>query len=234
MPVRQSPPGRGGEQRAPHFVHVKTAQGEQWHAYCAGPCQWYDCHAKGRTKPCLHKVTGGELVCEKCSPLNPVERIGYQPLFRQLDSKPCFVVVHETVEEQVSALRHLSRVIVGRGEDKSDGVYVIPALNPDPRFQSAVAWKLRPIDLLPSLLRVWGMPELQQWAALDALKSDNALSLPQPVAAPGEQPADVEDDTVPPAVRARLRSEEFYQKVRNGEIKAPVGIKPPTNGKPKK
>lgn len=181
--------------RPPHFVHIKTVQGEQWHAYVAGKCHWFTCHTKGRTKPCLHEITSGELTCERCGPLQPTEVIGYQPLFRELDSRPCFVLVHESVREVVDSRKHFERVIVGRGDEKSDGVYVITALRQEPRFHTAVPWKMAEADLTATLLKVWGIPELIEWYARTQVKSDNAVSLPRGIA--------VKDDGTPYA--------DFYQ-----------------------
>jgi len=163
MALKTKTPGGGGEKRRVHFVHLPTRNNQTWHAHVAGPCHWYTCHTKGRTKPCLHWLTDGELVCERCASTTPPEDIGYQPLFREVDGRPCFVVVHDYSREKIDQLRFHSRVIVGRGAEQSDGVYVIPALNARPLYETSREEFRREADLTETLLRVWGLPELIEW-----------------------------------------------------------------------
>lgn len=180
MALRTKTPGEGGGKRRTHFIHVKTAHGENWHAHVAGPCHWFECHTKGRTKPCLHWLTRGELKCERCDPLKPAEDIGYVPLFRELDGRPCFVVVHDYVRDTVDALRHHQRVVVGRAGEQSDGVYVVPALNPRPLYQTTRPEFRREVDLTQSLLRVWGIPELVEWYNRTQAARGEEVPLPEP------------------------------------------------------
>lgn len=179
MPLKTKTPGEGGGKRRVHFVHVITKANQTWHAHVAGPCHWYECHCKGRTKPCLAWLTDGELACERCSPLAPTEDIGYMPLYREVDGKPCFVVVHDYVRDKVDALKLHQRVMVGRGSEQSDGVYVLPALNPRPLYETSRADFRQPADLTESLLRVWGIPDLVAWYGQTQVPSDNAVSLPK-------------------------------------------------------
>lgn len=177
MSLHQSPPGRGEGSKSPHFIHIKTAHGERWNAYAAGPCMWFDCHASGRSKPCLHAVTGGALPCPICSPLKPVEKLGYQPLYRESDGRPGFVVLHECAAEPVLHLKKHRRVIVGREDDQADGVFVVLHPNEEPRMHTTLAWKQNDIDLTESLLRVWKVPELAAWYNATRAASDSPVSL---------------------------------------------------------
>lgn len=163
MALPQVPPGGGGRKSHVHFGYVNTGFGKNWHAYMAGPVHWFACHAKGKTKACVSVMTGGELHCERCAAGQPTEETGYVPLYRELDSKPTMVIVHEYTREATDALKLHQRVIVGRGEDVADGVYVVPALKPEPRFQTTLKERMVAADLTETLLRVWGIPELVEW-----------------------------------------------------------------------
>lgn len=163
MGLPQARAGDGARNPRVHFAYVSTSHGKNWHAWIAGPCHWFHCHSKGKTKPCLYEMTGGEMGCDRCDAAQPCEVVGYQPLYRELDSKPVMVIVHEYTREVLDGLRLHARVTVGRGDSASDGVYVVPALKAEPRFQTTLQHRMVPADLTETLLRVWKIPELEQW-----------------------------------------------------------------------
>lgn len=163
MSLPQHTPGHGGKRPRTHFSYASPHNGKNFSAWMAGPCHWYACHTKGKSQPCLHEMTDGELTCERCEQGHGVEVIGYVPLWRELDGKPVMVIVHDYTREAVDCLRLHQRVLIGRGEDGSDGVYVIPAIKPEPRFQTTIADKMKPADLTETLLRVWRLPDLVAW-----------------------------------------------------------------------
>lgn len=188
--LHQSPPRKGDDAPLPHFIHIKTARNETWEAHVAGPCQWYECHCSGRSKPCLVKVTNGALSCPLCNPLKPTEQIGYLPVYRKIDGKPGFVVLHEPQREVVDALPLHRLIVIGRESDQSDGIYVRPTLQPGAKLVTSLAWKMRPVDLTESLLRVWKISELVAWHRQQP-KSDNPVSLPPGIALkPSGEPFD--------------------------------------------
>jgi len=197
MPLEQTPPEGRGRRKPVHFSHEKTHGGikQQWHAWVAGRCHWFDCHNVNRkSKPCLHHITNGELPCEFCSPTSIAEMLGYQPLYRGIDAKPVFVVVHEYVREDVDKLHNLTRVIVGRGEGQTDGVYVVPALTQEPRYHSTLPDRLRPADLTETLLRVWAMPLLTEWYYRTHQPTNGAAA---PVASPIKKKTQMKSDGKP-------------------------------------
>lgn len=163
MALPQVSPGAGGKRPRVHFAYVTTTAGKPWRAWVAGACHWFTVHPKGKTKPCLHEMTKGELTCERCDAGHGWEIAGYMPLYRESDARPVMVIVHEYTRELVDQLKLHSRVLVGRGEDKTDGVYVIP--NPDqrPPYTSTLPERMRPADLTETLLRVWRLPDLVTW-----------------------------------------------------------------------
>lgn len=163
MGLRESAPGEKKPGARLHFAYTPTEPLEQWHAYTAGPAKWYACHCKGRTKPCLAHVTGGELVCERCNAGEESAETGFLPLWRELDWRPVFVIVHSAAREAIDALRHRQRVLIGRGAHKSDGVYAITPPKVQGTISSTDPAKLREQDVTPSLLRVWKIAELTEW-----------------------------------------------------------------------
>lgn len=163
MSLRQTPPGKGGRSGHVHFVHVKTPNGKKWQAHIAGKCHWYECHTKGRSKPCVHWMTDGELLCDLCSPFNIAQTIGYQPLYKYQDGRPGFVVVHDYNRDHVDALKLHHPVYVSRGDEASDTISLTPLLSQGVLYKSSVAARMEPQDLTESLLRIWGLPHLTEW-----------------------------------------------------------------------
>lgn len=173
MPIPTKPPGGGGQTPRVHFTYLATPRGDRWHAWIAGPCHWFDAHTKGKSKPCLTVMCGGALECPRCTPLDPVEEIGYQPLYREVDGRPCMVIIHEHSRERVDQLKLHARVCVGREEEASAAVWVAPALVATPKYQTTLAERMRPADLTETLLRVWSIPALTEW-----YRKNNPVAVP--------------------------------------------------------
>lgn len=148
-----------------HFCYTPTEANKQWTAFVAGPTMWFECHCVGKTKPCLEFVTDGELECPMCQTLKPCEQIGYMPLYRELDGKPVMVLVHESVREVVDSHRFLARVLIGRGKDSTDGVYVQRPMSKGTPFSSTLPDRQKPADIWPTLVRMWKIPALIEWDA---------------------------------------------------------------------
>ena len=129
---------------ASHFAYVPTARGTKWIGYCAGPAHWILGHEVNRkTKVCPDWWTDGKISCPWCSDINAPVEVGYQPIYRAVDSRPVCVIVHEPVREVVDKLKFHARVIVGREKEASAGVYVVMASNRNPginpHFRSGIA-----------------------------------------------------------------------------------------------
>lgn len=163
MSLPKAPPGEGGRSSYTHFHYCATDPAKQWHAWIAGACEWYECHPSKRTKPCVHIMTSGTLPCKYCAMGLPIETCGYQSLYREVDARPVFVVLHNYTRERVDSLKLHERVVVGREASQSDGVWVARALKPQPLFVTTLKERMRPSDLTETLLRVWGLPELVEW-----------------------------------------------------------------------
>lgn len=186
MGLKEAPPGRGGNGAYTHFAHVKTPKGTKWNAYMAGKVHWYVCHEGKRTKPCLCAISDNELTCPMCDAQVETRTMGYVPLYRQEDGKPCFVLVYDGAREQLDSLKFHQRVLVGRGPDNNDVVYVLQALSHEPVYQTRLQERMRPASLVMTLLRVWGIPALSRWYAdtervtvpVPKVKSDTPVSPP--------------------------------------------------------
>lgn len=162
MALPQTPPGGSGRSPRVHFTYVSPKNGKNFHAWMAGMAHWYECHTRGKSCVCLNWISGGELECPRC--VEPVETQGYVPLYRETDTKPVMVIVKEYAREIIDRLCLHQWVVVGRGLESSDGVYVVrsPAAT-QPKFETTLAYKKVSADLTETLLRVWRSAELIEW-----------------------------------------------------------------------
>ena len=177
MQLPQAAPGEGARRKPTHWTYVGTPKKTGWHAWSAGPCSWFVCHVKGKTQPCVHWFTNGEVGCQRCNAGQDTEVSGYQPLYREVDTKPVLVIVHEYVREIVDAIPFRRRVYVSRGAEASDGVAVNAAPSPLPLFQTTLAERMKHADIAQSLLKIWRLPELVMWLNAtqgNAVKFENA------------------------------------------------------------
>jgi len=163
MPIPQQPPEEGGTVRHVQFRYVPTETGTQWKAYVAGKPHWFTAHTKRRTKPCLHVMTRGELICTRCTADNPARKVAYLPLYREVDTKEVMVILYEHQYDALAALTLHQRVIIGRENQQSDAVWVAPNPAKGQTFHSTFRWKYQNVDLTQSLLILWGLPELVSW-----------------------------------------------------------------------
>jgi hypothetical protein len=215
MPLPQAAPGGGRSGAHEHFRYVPTQPGAKWSAYVAGPCHWFLAHTRGRSKPCLHEMTGGELTCERCAQITPPQVIGYQPLYREVDSRPVMVIVYEYERDRCDALKLHQRVTIGREDQQSDGVWVTVALNPRPVFHTTLKCRMAPVDLTSVLLKLWGLPDLTAWYEQTHGKSDSPVSL-APTAKAKEEPKQSNGQPFGPmyrraAVRAAATDDDSVQ-----------------------
>lgn len=160
--MKSIPPG-AGPARCTHFPYVKTPQRTKWTAHVAGPAVWVLAHGDNRTVVCSQWFTDGELLCQCCATGVVARVVGYQPLYREQDGRPCMVIVYEDVRHVVDELTLHQRVIVGREGDGTATVWIAPALVPDPVYQTTLPERRRPADISRSLLAVWRDRELMAW-----------------------------------------------------------------------
>ena len=186
MGLRQTPPGGGGRRSHVHFAYVTTPRGAKWYAHMAGPIHWFTCHEMKRTKPCLHVISDGELTCQWCGAEVATRVMGYVPLYRELDGKPVMVLVYEDAREELDRRRLHERVLVGRGPDCNDTVYILRSTSQEPSYQSRLPERLRPADLTRTLLVIWRLPELSQW-----YRVTEGIEVPEPKSKPSEKARDM-------------------------------------------
>lgn len=156
---------------------MKVARGEKHECYACGKAHWIDCHTNfGVSQPCLTLVTSGEVPCPRCT--EPVETMGYVALWLAWNTKPMFALVHHDQRERVDALHRGQPVWVGRDDHKTAGIYVISRLGTKVSMLKLDRPALvATVDLLPTLLKVWKLPQLAAWAQCQSAVSDNAVSL---------------------------------------------------------
>jgi hypothetical protein len=179
MSLPQIPPGGGDRRRHTHWHYVGTECGKTWNAWSAGRTHWYVCHTKGKSKPCSEVMTGGKVKCVLCNPLNPPEVIGYVPLYREMDARPCMVIVHEYIREQLDQIALHRMVMVMRGTQVSDGTAVVLHPKSSAKYTSTLRERMVPADMTETLLRMWKLPLLTEWYRKTQPPSDNPVSLPE-------------------------------------------------------
>jgi len=177
----------------------------------------------------LAGVPGGELECPRCGSLKPAEQTGYLPLYREVDGKPCCVLVHEYTRDAVDSLRFHRRVRIGRGSGVTDGVWVREDPVQKPAYQTTVPHRMRPADVTPTVLVLWAIPELIAWYNLTEKNPTGPVSytplkqeaLPvEPEARPvavDDDPRAVADRDAIKAIMARRR--EVVEPSANGKHK---------------
>lgn len=237
MPIPKIPQEWGTRPPRVHFTYTGTPTGHRWQAWVAGPCVWVIAHTKGRSKPCLHQMSGGVLPCPRCAQIEPPAKIGYQPLYRMSDGKPVVVIVYEGEEQYTDRFVLHLPVLVAREADQSDTVFVREVLAARPAYYSTLACRMVSADCTESLLAMWSIPEWTAWcrgqrpaaAAPAPVTPAQAATGPEPATmytaahrrwTPVDTPpADAGEDAVQAAVdRARLRAAQ---------------AEPHKNGKPK-
>lgn len=213
MKLPQASPEEGPKKDCDHFSNWKGIKGGERHtAYIAGPTQKFWMHTSDKgSKPCLELMTKKALPCRYCAALKEPVRVGYVPVYREVDFAPKLVIVYEGEFGEIDKLKTHTRVTIGREHEKGAALWVRVCLNQEPRFRAAFAFREFAQDAGESCLRLWDIPELEAWLRFGRV-SDTAVSPPPPPA-----PATVSDD------------------VRTGGIDAATnrifGRVPSTNGK---
>lgn len=168
MSIRKGTPGRGGGSRPDSFSYTPVGNGlkSAFGAWLAGPAYWceeaHEYHERiGPTKPCLHWLTGGEVRCDRCRKQPKVSCLAWVPLYREVDSKPILVIVHEVAADLLAPLRYPDYCLVGRIDGVSS-VFVRKSDSPL-SLQTEKECRKRPVDVTSDLIGIWNVPELNDW-----------------------------------------------------------------------
>jgi len=229
--MRKAPPGEYTVRRGLHFAYTPTEANKPWTAYIAGPCWWLYGHCKGKTRPCLDWLTEGQLQCDHCCKGQLAELVGYQPLWRESDSKPVCVIVHEGSRAGVDSFKRPQPVTVCREGGFGDGVYFRKPLKPVPVFHAVMPEKLCDADVTESCLRFWKIPALSAWhLSQPGQKSGGVLHPPkEPFIPTGFAPANPTDpaSSVGESIREQFpdlkANEDFVRRIKSG-----IGLEPPS------
>jgi len=185
------------------------------------------CHHASGSKPCLIRFTSGTLRCPRCNPDKPAEWRGFVALWDR-EYVPRFVIVTGEYYESILEIPIGSLVKVSRGKAK----YSPCVIRPDP-------WRTLPlppspnrsaeVDLLPSLMRQWKIPELTLWWVehrVAGVGDAPAASTPATPKPPRKRPA-VPD--VPVTEADREEGAEELLKVSN-RIRGRLAVRALTDG----
>lgn len=183
MPIRKGNPGRGSGSRPDSFTYVPVGTGLKsgFHGWLAGPPYWceeaHEYHDRiGPTKPCLHWLTNGEVHCDRCRKQPKVTCLAWVPLYREVDTHPVLVIVHEVAADLLAPLRYPDYCLVGR-IDATSSVFVRKSDNRLSLVTEKESRK-RPVDVTGDLISMWNLPELNDW-----LRKKGAFGLREKVSA---------------------------------------------------
>lgn len=172
MPPKRATPGQGAERRYEQFSYTKTGPGlkNQWPCWCSCEPYWCKVHEHTEktpgTKVCVDWFTDGALICPRCRPAHEPTTIAYVAVWRAEDLKPCMVICHESVSDMLMLLKFGVEATVGC-TDRNSSVWV-RATGIQSKWVSALPYRQKAIDIMVSLLTMWGYPALTSWYANDA------------------------------------------------------------------
>lgn len=168
---KKSRPGEGAQEKGEQFGYTSTAIGlkGEWFGWCAYDPYWCWAHEhrdNGRredrgTKVCLSWFTDNALKCPRCKPGAKITQVAYCPVWRESDSAPCLVIVHERTADKMADVT-FGRYCRIHCVDRKAGV-VIQAAAERKTFRSDLPYRQGPCDIAVSLLTIWGYPELETW-----------------------------------------------------------------------
>lgn len=168
MAIRKGTPGKGGGSRPDSFSYTPVGHGLKgaFTGWLAGPAYWceeaHEYHERiGPTKPCLHWLTHGEVSCARCRKQPKVTCLAWVPLYREQDSHPILVIVHENAADLLAPLRYPDYCLVGRMEATAS-VFVRKSDN-ELSLKTEKESRKRPVDVTGDLIGIWNMPELNDW-----------------------------------------------------------------------
>lgn len=201
--LRKGTPGTGSQARGDSFSYTPVLAGLKngFSAWVAGETYWCNeahehkpPHHIG-TKPCLHWMTSGELDCPRCRKQPETKCVGWLPLYREEDTHPIIVIVHEVVFDLVRSLRYGERVMVGRVTPTSS-VYVRKS-DTQILFRTDTESRKRAVDITHDLLSMWQLPDLNAW-----LKCQGRANAGQEVANASEETIERAKEEFSPLLRA--------------------------------
>lgn len=167
--LRKGTPGKGDALRPDSFSYTQVAHGTRnaFNAYVAGEPFWCEEAHEHKppiffgTQPCLYWITNGALDCPRCKKQPATKVVGWFPVWREQDQKPCIVILHQEAFDQVRDLNYGDPVLIGRVDEVS-GVFV-QKLSCVARFTTENPHRKHAQDITRSLLAMWRLPELDLW-----------------------------------------------------------------------
>jgi hypothetical protein len=162
---RQADPGEGSSKPVQFRYHKGWLPGESWEAWLAGPIQWIECHTHpdAHSKPCLAWITHNALKCPRCGPKFHREKLGFVPVYRCVNLQDKLIILREPQREMTDLLEFGDLVICSK-EDAKDAPITVQKANRQRKLSSTLPRRQVPADLEYSLLTLWKINELWEWA----------------------------------------------------------------------
>lgn len=137
--------------------------GQSLNGWLCGPVIGVETHYLGRTQPCRRFITNGRMTCY-CQRANlGAEWKGYVPLFDS-NGVQAFAIIGERYAELAFSIPLFSPVTVSRLRSAGQPVCVKQSDWTD-QPPPARGDKLKPKDIRPWLLKLWGDKDLIEWFA---------------------------------------------------------------------
>lgn len=174
-------PRRGKDNARPdHFAYCELKHGDEQIGYLAGPILWMEIHQSDfGSKPCLEKLTGGDLSCSRCKYGKPVQK-GACPWWHAETHTPHMYWLDDGRREVYEAITWARKLKFRREKIKGAPVWAHVCLNQEPLFKSEHPCRKGPADITRSLLTMFKLPELDMWYAQTHGLSVNAVSQEKP------------------------------------------------------
>jgi hypothetical protein len=163
--LNQAPHERDGEGRGfVHFAYLPVNPGESLTAFVAARVVWVHTHTdKKKTKLCLKRVTGGDLLCPFCDAKMPSTVRGWAGFYREMDGRPIAVWLAEESRAVTDRLALHARVILARAKSVGSPVAVIPSLAPGMEYRTTLRERQRWVNSQMSLVKITGQEYLIEW-----------------------------------------------------------------------
>ena len=162
MPIRSNRPEPKNPGEGGYWKRLDVPAGCRIPVTLAGPPLWVEVHFNGKvSKPCRTALTGGALACthERCGKKR--EWRGYTPVW-DADEQCRFVLLSELALHASDKLGMYAPCEVWRGPDSKDPLMIRYKPGKLASFvpPDGLRW---PIDLTPTLLRVWKDEAVAEW-----------------------------------------------------------------------
>lgn len=224
------------EDRIAGWTTVDVEAEDKLFGWIAGPIVGVDVHPNKRSKPCLKSYLGNKVPCAGCAVGMRVDWLGYQPIYRKTDGKPCIVCLHRDQFDTADNCPLHAPVQFGREIGVNCGIWLARLLA-GAEYDTRSMVRSVAVDISDFLPTIWSLRGVLTGAHLRRerdVPSDNAVSLPTqsrlpdhlnhrvPIDQPGEKPAvEAVEDGDSADLYDALKSQISDRVKRNGKAHKP-------------